>query len=64
MRSFVAVLLGIGAYLGCMATDWFNGMFAAFVATVVFVFASVFRGFKKKKAGTDLGELADKKGLD
>ena len=47
-----------------MATDWFNGMFAAFVATVVFVFASVFRGFKKKKAGTDLGELADKKGLD
>ena len=56
MRSFVAVLLGVGTYLGCMATGWFNGVFAAFFASVVFVFASVFRGFRKKKAGTDLGE--------
>ena len=63
MRSFVAVLLGVGTYLGCMATGWFNGVFAAFFASVVFVFASVFRGFRKKKAGTDLGELADKDGL-
>ena len=59
MRSFLAVLLGVGTYLGCMATGWFNGVFAAFLATNVFVFASVFKGFKKKKAGTDLDELAD-----
>ena len=64
MRSFISVLLGVGAYLGCMATDWFNGVFSAFIATIVFVFASVFRGFKKKSAGTDLGELAEREGLD
>ena len=58
MRSFLAVLLGVGTYLGCMATGWFNGLSAAFVATIVYVFVSVFRGLKKKKPGTDLDELA------
>jgi len=42
-----------------MATDWFNGVFAAFMATIVYVFVSVFKGFKKKKPGTDLDELAE-----
>lgn len=59
MRSFLAVLLGVGIYLGCMATGWFNGVFAAFLATIVYVFASVFKGFKKKKQGTDIDELAE-----
>ena len=59
MRSFLAAFLGVGTYLGCMATGWFSGVFAAFMATIVFVFVSVFRGFKKKKAGTDLDELAE-----
>ena len=58
MRSFLAVLLGLGTYLGCMATDWFNGVVAAFLATIVYVSVSLFRGFKKKKLGTDLDELA------
>ena len=58
MRSFLAVLFGVGTYLGCMATGWFNGVFAAFMATTVYVFVSVFRGLKKKKPGTDLDELA------
>ena len=58
MRSLIAVSLGVGTYLGCMATGWFNGVFAAFMATVVYVFASVFKGFRKKKPGTDLDELA------
>ena len=49
MRSFLAVLLGVGTYLGCMATDWFNGVFATFMATIAFVFVSLFRGLKKKK---------------
>ena len=57
MRSFLALVLGVGTYLGCMATGWFNGMFAAFMATIVYVFVSVFRGFKKKKSGADLDEL-------
>jgi hypothetical protein len=59
MRSFLAVLLGVSTYLGCMATDWFNGVFAAFMATIVYVFVSVFKGFKRKKPGTDLDELAE-----
>jgi|TARA_B100001063_G_scaffold155238_1_gene144832 hypothetical protein len=53
MRTFIAVLLGVSAYIGCMMTGWFNGVFAAFMATIVFVFASVFKGFKKKKPGSD-----------
>lgn len=57
MRSFLALVLGVGTYLGCMATGWFNGMFAAFMATIVYVFVSVFRGFKMKKPGADLDEL-------
>ena len=52
--------MGVGVYLGCMATGWFNGVFAAFMATIVFIFASVFKGFKKKKAGTDPDELPEK----
>ena len=59
MRSFLALLLGVGTYLGCMATGWFNGAFAAFMATVVYIFVSVFKGAKNKKAGTDLDELAE-----
>ena len=59
MRSFLAVLLGVGTYLGCMATGWFNGAVAVFMATMVYVFFSVFKGFKKKKPGTDLDELAE-----
>ena len=59
MRSFLALVLGVGTYLGCMATGWFNGMFAASMATIVYVFVSVFRGFKKKKPGADLDELAE-----
>ena len=59
MRSFLAVLLGVGTYLGCMATGWFNGVFAAFLATIVYVFASVFKGFRKKKPGTDPDELVE-----
>ena len=59
VRSFLAVLLGVGTYLGCMATGWFNGVFAAFLATIVYIFVSVFKGFKKKKLGTDLDELAE-----
>ena len=59
MRSFLAVLLGVGTYLGCMATGWFNGVFATFVATTVYIFVSVFKGFKKKKPGTDLDGLAE-----
>ena len=58
MRSFFAVLFGVGTYLGCMATGWFNGVFAAFMATVVYVFVIVFKGFKKKKPGTDFDDLA------
>ena len=59
MRSVLAVLLGVGTYLGCMATGWFNGVFAACMATIVYIFVSVFRGFKKKKPGTDTDELAE-----
>lgn len=59
MRSFLAVLLGVGTYLGCMATGWFNGGAAASMASIVYVFVSVFKGFKKKKSGTDLDELAE-----
>ena len=59
MRSFLAVLLGVGTYLGCMATGWFNGVFAAFLATMVYVLVSVFKGFKKKKPGTDPDDLAE-----
>jgi hypothetical protein len=59
MRSVLAVLLGVGTYLGCMATGWFNGVFAASMATIVYIFVSVFRGFKKKKPGTDTDELAE-----
>ena len=58
MRSFLAVLLGVGTYLGCMATGWFNGVFAAFLATLVYVLVSVLKGFKNKKSGTDPDELA------
>jgi hypothetical protein len=36
-----------------MMTGWFNGVFAAFMATIVFVFISVFKGFKKKKPKSD-----------
>jgi len=53
MRTFFAVLLGVSTYLGCMASGWFNGVFAAFMATIVFVFVSVFKGFKKKKSDSD-----------
>lgn len=53
MRTFFAVLLGVSTYLGCMASGWFNGVFAAFMATIVFVFVTVFKGFKKKKPGSD-----------
>ena len=59
MRSFLALVLGVGTYLGCMATGWFNGVFAAFMATIMYVFVSVFKGFKKKKPGADLDELAE-----
>ena len=59
MRSFLALLLGVGTYLGCMATGWFNGVFAAVLATMVYVLVSVFKGFKKKKPGTDPDELAE-----
>ncbi len=59
MRSFLALLLGVGTYLGCMATGWFNGAFAAFMATVVYIFVSVFKGVKKNKAGVDPDELAE-----
>ena len=59
MRSFLAVFLGAGTYLGCMATGWFNGVSAAFLATIVYVFASVFKGFRKKKPGTDSDELVE-----
>ena len=59
MRSFLALVLGVGTYLGCMATGWFNGVFATFLATPVYIFVSVFKGFKKKKPGTDLDELAE-----
>ena len=58
MRSFLALVLGVGTYLGCMATGWFNGVFAAFMATIVYVFVSVFKGFKNKKQRADLDELA------
>ena len=58
MRSFLAVLFGVGTYLGCMATGWFNGVFAAFMATVVYVFVIVFKGFKRKRPGTDFDDLA------
>ena len=58
MRSFFALVLGVGTYLGCMATGWFNGVFAAFMATVVYVFVIVFKGFKRKKPGTDFDDLA------
>ena len=60
MRTFLAVMLGVGTYVGCMLTGWFNGFISAFMATIVFVFVSVFRGFKKKEPGTDLDEMADK----
>lgn len=60
MKTSLAVVLGVGVYLGCMATGWFNGVLAAFMATIVFIFASVFKGFKKKKAGTDPDELPEK----
>ena len=59
MRSFLAVLLGVGTYLGCIKTGWFNGLFAAFLATMVYVLASVFKGFKKKKPATDPDELVE-----
>ena len=59
MRSFLAVLLGVGTYLGCMATGWFNGVFSAVLATLVYVLVSVFKGFKKKKPDADLDELAE-----
>ena len=59
MRSFLALLLGVGTYLGCMATGWFNGVFAAFLATMVYVLVSVLKGFKNKKPGTDPDELAE-----
>ena len=59
MRSFLAVLLGVGTYLGCMATGWFNGVVSAVLATLVYVLVSVFKGFKKKKPGTDPDELAE-----
>ena len=64
MRSFVAVLLGVGTYLGCMATGWFNGLLAAFMATAAFVVGSTFSGFRKKKTGTDSDGLAEKEDLD
>ena len=64
MRTFLAVVLGVGTYLGCMATGWFNGVFAAFMATIVFVFTSVFKGFKKKKSGDDPDDVEDREVLD
>jgi hypothetical protein len=60
MRTFLAVTLGVGTYVGCMSTGWFSGFISAFMATIMFVFVSVFRGFKKKEPGTDLDEMADK----
>ena len=59
MRSFLAVSLGVGTYLGCMATGWFNGVVSAVLATLVYVLVSVFKGFKKKKPSADLDELTD-----
>ncbi|MEK9988762.1 MAG: hypothetical protein VW642_03490 [Halieaceae bacterium] len=53
MRTFAAVLLGVSTYVGCMMTGWFNGVIAAFMATIVFIFVSVFKGFKKKAPGSD-----------
>ena len=60
MRTFLAVVLGVGTYLGCM-TGWFNGVFGAFMATFVFVFASVFKGFKEKSLATIRMMLKTKK---
>jgi hypothetical protein len=60
MRTFSAVLLGVSTYVGCMMTGWFNGVFAAFMATIVFVFVSVFKGFKKKnRAPTRITQTPD-----
>ncbi len=59
MRSFLAVSLGVGTYLGCMATGWFNGVISAVLATLVYVLVSVFKGFKKKKPSADLDELTE-----
>ncbi|MDG2460929.1 MAG: hypothetical protein P8M73_08605 [Luminiphilus sp.] len=59
MRTLMAVTLGVGTYVGCMSTGWFNGFISAFMATIVFVFVSVFRGFKRKQPGTDLEDMAD-----
>tara|TARA_B100000212_G_scaffold245496_1_gene187400 strand:+ start:245 stop:424 length:180 start_codon:yes stop_codon:yes gene_type:complete len=59
MRSFLAVSLGVGTYLGCMATGWFNGVVSAVLATLVYVLVSVFKGFKKKKPSADLDELTE-----
>ena len=46
-----------------MMTGWFNGVFAAFMATIVFVFASVFKGFKKNSdlIQKEMKELKEKK---
>ena len=63
MRSFLALVFGVGTYLGCMATGWFNGVFSAFLATLAFVFVSLFRGFKKK-AGTESDELSEQDELE
>lgn len=56
MRTFLAVSLGVSTYIGCMMTGWFNGVFAAFMATIVFVFVSVFKGFKRRDPGSDPDE--------
>ena len=57
------ILFSLDTGGGHLSGVYGNGMvqrcvFAAFMATIVYVFVSVFKGFKKKKPGADLDELA------
>ncbi len=54
MRTFIAVLCGVLAYIGCMLTGWFNGPISALLASAVFVFVSAFRLVRKKPVLEDL----------
>ena len=59
MRTFIAVLFGVFAYIGCMFTGWFNGPISALVASAVFIFVSVFRLVKKKPVPADLDNVEE-----
>ena len=59
MRTFIAVLFGVFAYIGCMLTGWFNGPISALVASAVFIFVSVFRLVKKKPVPADLDNVEE-----